>query len=84
LDEAENMGAAALNIGPKMWNFLDSMSEGWTANKAFLDTAMARGMNIYFATPASQAGFGYYLMELQYLREKLGTSFSELPNPILF
>jgi len=76
LDDAENMGAAALNIGPKMWNFLESMGEGWTANKAFLDTAVYRGMNIYFSTPASQAGFSNYWLELQYLGERFGLDVS--------
>ncbi|HEV2991689.1 MAG TPA: RHS repeat-associated core domain-containing protein [Candidatus Angelobacter sp.] len=84
IEEAEEMGARVLNMPGKLWNFLDNLGESWTANRVFLDRLMAKGTDIYLASPLSRATFDTnYWLELQYLGDKLNIDPFELANPIM-
>jgi hypothetical protein len=41
VDTAEAIGARALNMPNPIWNALSFFGETWTANQAFIDTALA-------------------------------------------
>ncbi|MGH9684129.1 MAG: RHS repeat-associated core domain-containing protein [Candidatus Acidiferrales bacterium] len=67
IDAAQAMGAKALNMPDVAWDALSAFGEEWTAEQAFIDTAVQRGYSISLA-PGAGGGVNFWL-ELQYLRE---------------
>lgn len=76
IQAAQEMGARALNMPNSVWNALSVFGENWTAEQAFIDTAMSRGYSISLA-PGAGGGVNFWL-EMQYLRE-VGVDPASLP-----
>jgi RHS repeat-associated protein len=61
-------GVSRLSVSPGFYNFLNSMGQWWTFNRAFLDATTATGGRFVYVTNPSLVWSGsWYLTELQYL-----------------
>jgi RHS repeat-associated protein len=70
LELAKAIGANAFNLSMPVWKALNYLGVAWHANKAFLNTSVARGQQLYLATaPLLKPGIAQtYQQELQYLK----------------
>lgn len=70
LDAAEEMGANALNVAPRIYNFFNNAGAWWTLNQSFLQASINRGQQFFLSNaPLGQEG-SYFAPELEYLISK--------------
>jgi len=69
VEVAEGLGAKAMNVAPRYWNALTVAGQSWSFNQGFLQGAIFRGQNFFYASSISAAE-GSYLTELQYLASR--------------
>ena len=67
IDAAESMGANVFSMPSSLYNSLDWMGEGWTANQAFLDKVLSTGQQIYLACPPLGQEGSIFQEEMFYL-----------------
>jgi RHS repeat-associated protein len=69
VDAAESMGANALNLGPRAYNFFNGAGQWWILNRAFLNGSILRGQQFFMSSPVLGATDNFAL-ELQHLLSK--------------
>jgi hypothetical protein len=70
-ENAKMLQANVFHPPQRLWKFLTSSSETWTATQTFLDTAIRRGsLFCLFTPPVAALPGGSYWTELQYLISK--------------
>jgi hypothetical protein len=66
--DAKEMGANYFNLGEKGWKVADYFGEPWEANRAFIDTSVARGQQFFLnQAPFGADTLGTYGREVQHL-----------------
>jgi RHS repeat-associated protein len=86
LNAAKALGANALNVSNRIYNFLVNSGDWWTLNEAFLQASIFRGQQFLLSNAPLGQGGSNFAMELEYLTNRgIGAEFWQyVPLPFVW